>query len=660
MHLLAETGITPKPVALLQQDGDLFIAEEFLSGTRMDRWALRYQPGPNPPREHAEFIAVAARLCEVVQEFHSRGLVIRDLTPYNLFVDDSQVRLCDVEYVAFSGTLPRPIGTPGFAAPELRRGEMVNQRADLYTLGALFFAMCTGVPPFFAEDESTGSTGDAQHGRSRADRLAALLNQIPCSSTLLDMMSEIIVALLANDPEARPSVAEVAAWLHRHPSSDGEKRRPSTRTVSGRSSPETPLTLFHARTLIADISSHLTAEWSVGQRRPWPFIEYGRAERPLDIYAGVAGVLGVLVQAKKAGYQGLEQVVHEAAHWLKDQHQPDGADRQGLYLGNCGIAWALGLAAAEENCSGAADRSELTSEVLSRLRAARATPPKDDDLISGIAGTVVGYAGILQAATELGLTSAERSENQDALAALAHDLRGRIAAPGVAAELAAPDLAGQQGQARPDYGFAHGLAGIGYALLAAGSVLGDDALIDDAAKLAGSLISARIGPADQAWWPDDDLGPSGLHAARWCNGSSGVATFLLRLWRKTGNRAAFDTSVDASRAMLAAQAGAPTCMCHGLAGDGELFLDLAAATGDPRYATAAWATAAQLWALRARHAGRWLIPDETGESLGVDFSNGMSGALAFLLRLCHGGPRLWMADDASGYPSFRTDSLGSE
>jgi hypothetical protein len=141
--------------------------------------------------------------------------------------------------------------------------------------------------------------------------------------------------------------------------------------------------------LIADISSHLAAEWSVGQRRPWPFIEYGRPERPLDIYAGVAGVLGVLVQARKA-------------------------DRQGLYLGNCGIAWALGLAAAEENCSGKAGRSELTTEVLSRLRAARAAPPEEDDLISGIAGTVVGHAGILQAGTELGLTSAERSESQGA------------------------------------------------------------------------------------------------------------------------------------------------------------------------------------------------------------------------------------------------------
>jgi serine/threonine protein kinase len=215
LHLLADTGITPKPVALLQQAGDLFIAEEFLSGTRMDRWAQRYQPGPNPPGEHAEFRAVVASLCEVVREFHSRGLVIRDLTPDNLFVGGGQVRVCDVEYVAFSGTLPRTMGTPGFVAPEVRLRDMVSQAADLYALGALFFTLCAGLPPYFADDEPDGPTGDGQHRRTRADRLAALLSRIPDSSPLLDMMSEVIVALLADDPEARPPAAEVAARLRR-------------------------------------------------------------------------------------------------------------------------------------------------------------------------------------------------------------------------------------------------------------------------------------------------------------------------------------------------------------------------------------------------------------------------------------------------------------
>jgi class IV lanthipeptide synthase len=652
LHLLADTGITPKPVALLQQDGDLFIAEEFLAGIRMDRWALRYQPGPSPAGDRAEFRAVVARLCEVVQEFHSRGLVVRDLSPGNLFVNGSEVRLCDVEYVAFSGTRPRPMGTPGFAGPELRRADMTNPGADLYALGAVLFSLCAGRPPFFAEDDADGRSGTSQCHRARADRLAALLGHTQGSSALLDQMAEVIVALLADDPELRPSAGEAAARLSRKLGpGTGDSGSANERPAAGgrpaareRGLPGTEPALRHASTLIADISGYLAAAWSAGQARPWPFIEYGRPERPLDVYTGVAGVLGVLVRAVEAGYPGLDQVVREAARWLKDRHQPDGAERPGLYLGNCGIAWALGLAAAQENGPGQAGRSELAAEVMSRLRAARTAPGEDNDLLSGTAGTAVGHAGVLQIATAIGLAPVDVSEIRDGLSALAHDLRRRV-------EAAAP------GQPRTNYGFAHGLAGVGYALLAAGSALGDDDLVGHAAKLGEHIMSARIGPADQAWWPDDTA-PTWFHAARWCNGSSGIATFLLRLWHETGSRAAFDAAVDAARTAQSAQAGAQTCTCHGLAGDGELFLDLAAATGDPGYVTVAVTTAAQLWELRVRRGDRWLIPDETGEGVGVDFGNGMSGVLGFLLRLCHGGPRLWMADVDGGYPPFRPDLPG--
>jgi len=652
LHLLAGTGITPAPVALLQQDQDLFVAEEFLSGTRMDRWAQPYQPGPGPAGEHAGFAAVVTRLCEVVAEFHARGLVVRDLAPDNVFVDGTQVRVCDVEYVAFSGTRPRPMGTPGFVAPEVRGQAVADPRADLYALGALLFTLCTGLPPFFADDEDEAPDHpDAPDGRSgrgrsrgRAGRLAAVLAQYRGAAPLLDAMTGVIVALLDDDPAARPSAAEAATRLRRCLGTGG-----AAAVAAGGSSPGTQAA-EHARTLISDISGYLAAQWSPGQPRPWPFIEYGRPERPLDIYMGAAGVLGVLARAAAAGYPGLDQVVDEAAGWLKDQHQPDGTDRQGLYLGNCGIAWGLALAATRgaqprHDGPGGPGRTELAGAVLSRLRAARAAPPGDDDLLYGFAGTVLGHAGILQASTGLGLTAAEHHELQAALAGLARDLRQRTAAAGQAAAA---------GRSRPNYGFAHGLAGIGYALLAAGNTLADDELTGEAATIAGEIMTARIGPADQAWWPDDQA-PSWRHAAHWCNGSSGIGTFLLRLWHTTGDDAALTTCAGAARAVLAARPGAQTCSCHGLAGDGEFFLDLAAGTGDPGYATAAWAIAEQLWALRARHAGRWLIPDETGERLGADYGNGLSGVLAFLVRLCHGGPRLWMADAAAGYPSFVTD-----
>jgi hypothetical protein len=160
LHLLAGTGVTPSPVALFQHDGDLFMAQEFADGTRLDRWARRYQPGPYQPGSQADggdvtLLTVLERLCDAVGEFHSRGLVIRDLSPTNLIVcgaaggdggdaAEVTVRICDVEYAAFSGTAPRLAGTRGFSPPGQRAGQAVQPSSHPAT--AMPWAPCSTTP----------------------------------------------------------------------------------------------------------------------------------------------------------------------------------------------------------------------------------------------------------------------------------------------------------------------------------------------------------------------------------------------------------------------------------------------------------------------------------------------------------------------------------
>jgi hypothetical protein len=682
LHLLAGTGVTPAPVALFQHDGDLFMAEEFIGGTRLDQWARRYQPGPYQPGPQADasdatLLTALERLCDAVGEFHSRRLVIRDLSPSNLLVEDGTdggaagvtIRICDVEYVAFSGTAPRIIGTPGFNPPEQRVGKAVQPTSDLYALGALLYYLCTGEAPLLARDDPPA--------RPTAARISELLAScVP--SRRLAAMTGLIVALLADDPAERPSLTDVKERLRQalwSPAA-GEPAGAGAGTRSDEPTPHGAATRAGAArtreptvSLVADLVEHLTATWEPGSPRPWNFAEYGRHEAPLDVYSGVAGVIGVLAQAAATGdYPDVPPVLAGAADWLKDRHQIGGVDRPGLMVGDSGIAWALGLAHAAARSGGPGGRPQggaLKAEIMSRLRSARSAGslPPNDDFLYGTAGVIVAHAGLLQAADAFGLTPADIAGIRDQLAMLCSGLTARQA-PDTAA--VPPSAAAKYGTPEPaaepvtGYGFAHGAAGIGYGFLAGGVMLGDETLIGHALRHGQRIIEAATHSGDQAWWRDGSAG-SPMYRAHWCRGSSGVATFLVRLWWFTGEEAALTTARAAARAALAGRAGASACVCHGLAGDGELLLDLAAATGESSYADDAWSVAGQLWSLRATRGGRWLVPDESGTGIGVDYALGSSGVAAFLLRLLQGGRRPWTADDVphgpkgAGFPAFTSE-----
>jgi lantibiotic modifying enzyme len=199
------------------------------------------------------------------------------------------------------------------------------------------------------------------------------------------------------------------------------------------------------------------------------------------------------------------------------------------------------------------------------------------------------------------------------------------------------------------YGFAHGIAGVGYFLLAAGRVLGRDDLLSLADEAGRELVSAAIESAGATLWPSDteDVRDAVEH---WCSGSAGVGTFLVRLWRETSEPRYRELAEGAARAAWRRRWYASTVHCHGLAGIGEYLLDLDEAVGGP-YRTWAAEIAELISARSALRNGRLLPPDETGTGFGAEFGVGMAGVLGFLLRLRYGGPRHWMADPVRSEPA---------
>lgn len=111
--------------------------------------------GPLPINE---ILRISKQLADGLTAAHAQGLVHRDIKPSNVLLTGGadRVRLSDFglahnetdDRITVTGVLA---GTPSFMSPEQARGEIVDHRSDLFSLGSLIYAMCAGHSPFHAD-----------------------------------------------------------------------------------------------------------------------------------------------------------------------------------------------------------------------------------------------------------------------------------------------------------------------------------------------------------------------------------------------------------------------------------------------------------------------------------------------------------------------------
>lgn len=193
------------------------------------------------------------------------------------------------------------------------------------------------------------------------------------------------------------------------------------------------------------------------------------------------------------------------------------------------------------------------------------------------------------------------------------------------------------------YGFAHGTAGVGYFLLAVALATGRTDCLTLACRAGETLLANTVVQEGVALWGAGPGDPT--TAPYWCHGSAGIGSFLAWLHHATGDDR-FEKAADMSaQAVMENSWRGVLGQCHGLAGNGECLLDIAAATNGQgqRYETMAHQLARVICASRACQQGRLVFPDERGD-LSATWADGMSGVLAFFLRLRHRSARLWMID----------------
>lgn len=130
-------------------DGDIhYIVMEYLEGRTLHQ--ILSEDGPLPPEQAA---AIGAEVAHALAEAHEKGIVHRDVKPGNIMIGRTgMAKVMDfgIAKAATAGALTQVgsiLGTVAYLSPEQARGDKVDGRSDIYSLGALLYQMVTGKLP---------------------------------------------------------------------------------------------------------------------------------------------------------------------------------------------------------------------------------------------------------------------------------------------------------------------------------------------------------------------------------------------------------------------------------------------------------------------------------------------------------------------------------
>src|SRR5947209_1350096 len=196
----AETPTGPLP----------YIVMEYVEGVTLRD--IVHTDGPMPPRRAIEIIADA---CQALNFSHQNGIIHRDVKPANIMISNTNaVKVMDfgiARAIADSGNsvtqTAAVIGTAQYLSPEQARGDSVDARSDVYSLGCVLYEILTGEPPF---------TGDSPvavaYQHVREDPVLPSNRHAGISADL----DAVVLKALAKNPENRyQTAAEMRADLVR-------------------------------------------------------------------------------------------------------------------------------------------------------------------------------------------------------------------------------------------------------------------------------------------------------------------------------------------------------------------------------------------------------------------------------------------------------------
>jgi serine/threonine protein kinase/predicted Zn-dependent protease len=135
-----------------QADGHKYITMEYLEGR--DLRAVLREKGKLTPEEAAKIVL---QICRALEAAHGEGVIHRDLKPQNIMLDaNGRAYVMDFG-IARSAYLPGMtqtgalVGTPEYMSPEQAKGEKLDERSDLFSLGVILYELLIGSSPYHSD-----------------------------------------------------------------------------------------------------------------------------------------------------------------------------------------------------------------------------------------------------------------------------------------------------------------------------------------------------------------------------------------------------------------------------------------------------------------------------------------------------------------------------
>jgi TolB-like protein/Tfp pilus assembly protein PilF len=283
------------------EDGQLFIVMDCYEGESLNEKLA------HGPMRLEETVNVAVQVVNGLSKAHGKGIVHRDIKPANIFITtDGTVKILDFGLAKLAGGQTRltkagsTLGTAAYMSPEQARGEEVDGRTDIWSLGVVMYEMLTGQLPFKSEYEQA--------------LVYSILNEEPTEIEKLrpDVppgIREIVKKALAKVPGERyERVEELAAGLRSvseahmlAASGDGVGRR------------EPSIAVLPFANLSADKENEYFSD--------------GLAEDIIDALTQVPG-LRVMARTSSFAFRGKEADVREIGARLNVEHILEGSVRR--------------------------------------------------------------------------------------------------------------------------------------------------------------------------------------------------------------------------------------------------------------------------------------------------------------------------------------------